>query len=505
MDRIAKFATLKAAWAHDATNTEICLAGAIAEHETKCGDAWPGEHNWGGLQLAKLSDYECQVLAEAECIPAAPYTEAGRDALIQARGLISRLDGALHADSSPTRGWYFVWFYAFPTAKQGAEVFVSRLLGYAGVPAALKMGDSHLVAEEMYRGRYFEGFHKPDPTPEEDFPGKWPREGWLRVGPLTAGETKNVEDYATAIAKLLPLWRDVTLKTTVPDPAPAPGRLPSQPVAFPDLRAGETIRQRVARIAVAAAPLTQAHDLKQLGYFLSARQEAVESRMAYMATSCGTFARAVLLWSGCRSELLIGSYPVGSAVTRLCQLAGLWTDRKGWVACTGPKGPQPEQGDIFRIQTPGQNDDHVGVITDVLGDWQFCTSEGGQGSSGCDVGSFVRQFAARGPAMYCGSRPLQGWIVCDRVGLPDSPEPIAEPIPAPEEAIPAVPVVPVPVPAATAQTQLPTVVGARTGLAVGGGVAAVAASQWVPWWAIVAVVAVVLVVLVLRALVASKD
>ena len=498
MNRLEKYNTLKSAWGEEPGVNELCLAGAVAEHETRCGDAWPGEHNWGGLQLAKLSEAEHALLGAQSIVPGAPYTAAGETVLAAARLILHRANGALHVDSSPTKGWYFVWFYAFAADKQGAAVFVSRLLGYAGVPAALKTGEPHVVAEAMYRARYFEGFNKPDPAPEEEFAGKWPREGWLRTGPLTKGEAKNVDDYAGALAKLVPLWLDIVAPKSVTVSQPLPTDLapvdlapvtPTQPRSegisvrlapeIPDIRQGEPVRQRVARIAMAHAPLTQAHDLGKLGHFLSAGQETDEKRLAYMATSCGTFARAVLLWAGCEDPLLHEPYVVGSAITRLCQLAGLWTHRRAWCACAGIDGPHPQLGDIFRVQTPGQNDDHVGVICEVLGPWQVRTAEGGQGTSGCDVGVYVRQFVERGKLMYCGSRPLQGWIVCDRVGLPDSPPAIVEQAPVAVEQAPA------------AQS---------TGVVVAGGaVAAVAVAPWLPWWAVVAVIVAVMAVLVVFA------
>ena len=496
MNRLEKYNTLKSSWGEEPGVNELCLAGAVAEHETCCGDAWPGEHNWGGLQLAKLSEAEHVLLDVQSIVPGATYTSAGETALAAARLILHRADGALHADSSPTKGWYFVWFYAFATDKQGAEAFVSRILGYAGVPAALKTGEPHVVAEAMYRARYFEGFNKPDPAPEETFAGKWPREGWLRTGPLTKGEAKNVDAYAGALVKIVPLWRDIaepktsTTSQIVPLPAFAPDSLtlPKAPVPWlPDLQPGEPVRQRVARIAMAHAPLTQAHDLGKLGHFLSAGQETDEKRLAYMATSCGTFARAVLLWAGCEDPLLHEPYVVGSAITRLCQLAGLWTHRRAWCACAGIDGPHPQLGDIFRVQTPGQNDDHVGVITEVLCPWQFRTAEGGQGASGCDVGVYVRQFVERGKLMYCGSRPLQGWIVCDRVGLPDSPPAIGEQAPVAVEQAP------------VAAEQAP-VAAQSTGVVVAGGaVAAVAVAPWLPWWAVVAVIVAVMAVLVVFA------
>ena len=114
----------------------------------------------------------------------------------------------------------------------------------------------------------------------------------------------------------------------------------------------------------------------------------------------------------------------------------------------------------------------------------------------------MRQFVERGKLMYCGSRPLQGWIVCDRVGLPDPPPAIVGPPPAIVDPPPVVgepaPVVgepaPTPEPAATQSTGVePTVVVA------GGAVAAAAIAPWLPWWAGVAMVIAAMVGLIVLA------
>lgn len=424
MDRQAKFAALLKGWLQvvkePPTSDEVSLAGAVAEHETRCGDAWPGEYNWGGLQLAKLSDEEKAKLQNAGIEATAPYMPEGVVALREASALLSRPDGAIHCDSTPgpPRRWYFVWFHRFANDDVGAAFFVKRLLSYEGVRAALATGSSQAVAEAMYRGRYFEGFHDPTPQADEKFSGVWPRKGWMRQGPLTAGEKQNVDDYALALAGFARLWRgiaNVELCDTLDEAKSAPMTQKT------DIRHNEGVRERVARIASEHAPMDVATKLKELGAFLSAGLEVDDVKLAKTPTSCGTFARACLLWSGCDNPLLVRPYEIASAITRLCELAGMWTDQHAWRKCTGPIGPQPEVGDVFRICTTGQNDDHVGVILEKLGSWTYKTAEGGQAPSGCDVGSFVRKFTTHGNAMFLGARQLQGWIDCTAIGLPESP------------------------------------------------------------------------------------
>jgi hypothetical protein len=168
----------------------VALALSVAELETQCGDAWPGEHNWGGVQLGPLTGSVATMLAKLG-VPPAPAN------LDRARSLIKQyncqINGALHVDSTPTpegQRYYWAVFYTSPTDEGGAREFVHALAAdKPSVRAALtKKGASPRdVAQAMYDAHYFEGFHNPKQ------PG---------------GAEANVDDYAGGIARHLPIIED---------------------------------------------------------------------------------------------------------------------------------------------------------------------------------------------------------------------------------------------------------------------------------------------------------
>jgi hypothetical protein len=167
----------------------VVLGLSVAQHETYCGDAWQGEHNWGAVQLGGLSPDEKQCLSDAGLTPSAANLVAARAALVAAN--LSRVGGALHIDTSPIYGHYFAWFRAFTTDEAGAAFFVKVLAGATrpGCRAALESslgswtGDAQALAQAMYDTHYYEGFHDPRK------PG---------------GPAANVADYASAILALAP-------------------------------------------------------------------------------------------------------------------------------------------------------------------------------------------------------------------------------------------------------------------------------------------------------------
>ena len=167
----------------------VVLGLSVAQHETYCGDAWIGEHNWGAVQLGGLSPDEKTCLSDAGLTPSAANLVAARQALAVAN--LTRAGGALHIDTSPIYGHYFAWFRAFTTDEAGASFFVKVLAGATrpGCRAALEsslgswMADAQALAQAMYDTHYYEGFHDPRK------PG---------------GPAANVADYASAILALAP-------------------------------------------------------------------------------------------------------------------------------------------------------------------------------------------------------------------------------------------------------------------------------------------------------------
>ena len=157
----------------------VCLALAVAEHETLCGDAWPGEHNWGATTVRGLnSDERAKLSAAGVYASASPASEA------HARAILGSPPGlALHRDYAASIGWYFTWFARYPDDVGGARYF-QHLLLRGDVPAVMadeNAGPRELAAA-MYKIHYFLGVH--------------PHDGG-------AGDAANVNDYASALARLV--------------------------------------------------------------------------------------------------------------------------------------------------------------------------------------------------------------------------------------------------------------------------------------------------------------
>jgi murein L,D-transpeptidase YcbB/YkuD len=168
-------------------NTVLGLS--VAQHETFCGDAWVGEHNWGAVQLGGLNAAEAECLKTAGLTPTSANLAKARLTLAAAN--LSRSGGALHIDTSPIGGAYFAWFHAFATDAAGASYFVKVLAGSsrpscrAVLEASLGgwQADAQKLAQTMYDTRYYEGFHDP-----------------RKPGGIAA----NVADYAAAILAQAP-------------------------------------------------------------------------------------------------------------------------------------------------------------------------------------------------------------------------------------------------------------------------------------------------------------
>lgn len=168
----------------------VALGLSVAQHETFCGDAWPGEHNWGAVQLGGLNPAEEAVLKAASITPSEANLAAAITAL-EAAGHM-RTGGALHVDTSPVGGPYFAWFRAFPTDLDGATCFVETLAGVtrpkckAVMDAALGAwtADCQALAQAMYDTHYYEGFHNPN---------------------LPGGAAADVADYSRDILAFAPL------------------------------------------------------------------------------------------------------------------------------------------------------------------------------------------------------------------------------------------------------------------------------------------------------------
>lgn len=173
---------------------ELLYMLCVAEHETRCGDAWPNSHNWGAIQWRRpTADEMVRIkagdLKSGDTIPG----------------------GVLHGDSGPGQGGYWVWFRAFVSERAGAACLVATL--YKGNPearaAAQAGGPTEAFCTGMYRHGYYEGVH---PTAKEKAEGMaLPRpafgpKGLMRTLPLQPAEAENVGDYCHSVDRLMPEW-----------------------------------------------------------------------------------------------------------------------------------------------------------------------------------------------------------------------------------------------------------------------------------------------------------
>jgi len=184
----------------------VIRAMCVAEFETHLGDArrsWEGEHNWGAIHKRSLTAAERETL-DARGISA----EGGEDALTAARALLppTAKDEALHIDSAPSRGHYFVWFWAFPSDAAAARKFLQILVAQRpAVRAALEKSDIADTARAMYETHYYDG--------------------------LFTDPEANIRAYAARLAELEPTITAALVAPASPIvPAVAPS--PSVPAAF---------------------------------------------------------------------------------------------------------------------------------------------------------------------------------------------------------------------------------------------------------------------------------
>jgi hypothetical protein len=217
----------------------VVLGLAVAQHETACGDAWAGEHNWGAVQKRVLNAEEKTLLSSKGIVPyhrrvvrdGKPVTEssvpAARAAIAEAGLPLDR--EALHIDSSPGKGWYFVYFWAFPNDVEGASFFIKILAVNRASCRAVMLNDKgteHQLAEGMYNSRYYEGFYERGAFYSKGTDGKWHKLPAGASDNAVKGETLNIKAYGGALAAITPKIRQALVDWHPPsgepteDPAP---------------------------------------------------------------------------------------------------------------------------------------------------------------------------------------------------------------------------------------------------------------------------------------------
>lgn len=170
-----------------ASMRSIAVLLSVGEHETRNGDAWPGENNVGATTRRPLHADERAVLAAAGIAPTVGPSHIAIEA--QAKMAIAAAVSAgtiadpgpgcaLHCDSTPTGGPYFVFFAAFPTEEEGFAYFAS-FFKTAAEKQAIADGNPSELAAAMFHAGYYTGFHKNDPA-------------------------ANIADYAAALNRIFP-------------------------------------------------------------------------------------------------------------------------------------------------------------------------------------------------------------------------------------------------------------------------------------------------------------
>jgi hypothetical protein len=183
----------------DPSRENVILGLSVAQHETLCGDAkgWEGENNIGAVQERVPTPAERSALVG---IPIHPNTVDEAREMLAAHG---HRTAGLHVDSSPGKGYYWIYFRCFPTEAEGFSFFV-KILAHDR-PSCRRVleagGPAHALAQAMYESRYFEGFHKKGHHYERNTAGKW-----VEVPDKTStswtGEEINIASYGGALQKI---------------------------------------------------------------------------------------------------------------------------------------------------------------------------------------------------------------------------------------------------------------------------------------------------------------
>jgi hypothetical protein len=223
------------------TRANVALALSVAEHETRCGNAWPGEYNWGACTKGQLSLIQRTAIRSAGVAPvlspsaARHAAELAATAALEAAGCPPNADQAIHVDSSPAAGAYFTFFGKFADDVAGAVYFVHVIAETrASCRVVLERGGApYELAAAMYRSHYYAGFH--DPT----------REG---------GVEANVSDYAKSLMGLHP---GIVTALVAWTPGAEPPPLYTEPEAPPDITTVLGVQQALNRLCKDCAPLAE--------------------------------------------------------------------------------------------------------------------------------------------------------------------------------------------------------------------------------------------------------
>lgn len=180
--------------------------------------------------------------------------------------------------------------------------------------------------------------------------------------------------------------------------------------------------QRLIKIATSYIDAGTGHDQERYLEILSGSNDWGDDMQRYFKagpSTCGLFTRGVLRMAGVKSDLLTNKYVIGQAVADLVSIAYQYG---AWILAAKNTDKFPTAGDIWIINNPGANNEHVGLcVSDSLNYYNMGfvvdTIEGGQAPDSSYIRKFTRRFFKGNNNTYTlGTRTLWGWV--DHTKLP---------------------------------------------------------------------------------------
>jgi hypothetical protein len=182
--------------------------------------------------------------------------------------------------------------------------------------------------------------------------------------------------------------------------------------------------QVLIKIATSYIDVGTGHDQERYLEILSSSNDWGDDMQRYFKagpSTCGLFARGVLRMAGVKSDLLTNKYVIGQAVADIVAIAHYYD---AWVLATKNPDKFPTAGDIWIINNPGANNEHVGLcVSDSLSYYNMGyivnTVEGGQVPNSSYIRKFTRRFLKSNNNTYMlGTRVLWGWVDHTKLPIP---------------------------------------------------------------------------------------
>ncbi len=139
---------------------------------------------------------------------------------------------------------------------------------------------------------------------------------------------------------------------------------------------------------------------------------AMKADMLKMS-SCALTVRGIWRKLGCPSPILHSPYKIGKAMSDIIDIG------KSYEAWYTPKSDYViGLGDAVIVGTPGK--EHVYTITELLGNDEFISVDGGQGAGGTSIGQCNRKWIKQKSQLMDQSfntRPILGYVNITKIGI----------------------------------------------------------------------------------------